>query len=85
MVILTDEQVADDAYRPLRPWLLEDDRRRVHVINLAGYAPLAFPQNGISRIGGFSDRLLELLPLLEAQDPIGWMKAFGREHGLEVG
>ena len=85
VVILTDEQVADDAYRPLRPWLLGDDRRRVHVINLAGYAPLAFPQNGISRIGGFSDRLLELLPLLEAQDPIGWMKAFGREHGLEVG
>lgn len=90
VVILTDEQVADDAYTPLRRWLGEDPSRVAHVVNMAGYGPLAFPERGVSRVAGFSGRLLELLAVLEAQDPAAHLRArvsgaslAGEEEGEE--
>lgn len=43
------------------------------MVNLAGYGRLAFPESGVYRLAGFSDRLLELLLLLEAKEPRSWM------------
>ncbi|MDM7323476.1 MAG: TROVE domain-containing protein [Thermus sp.] len=79
VVIFTDEQVADDAYTPLRRWLKEEPGRKAYVVNVAGYEPLAFPHGGVVRIGGFSDKLLELLPVLESTDPLEWIRRMARE------
>ncbi|RIH81542.1 60 kDa SS-A/Ro ribonucleoprotein [Meiothermus luteus] len=74
LVIFTDEQVADDAETPLRAWVRQGKDRRAYVVNVAGYAPLAFPEGGIHRLAGFSDRLLEVLLLLEAKEAADWMR-----------
>lgn len=34
---------------------------------------------GVVRIGGFSDKLLELLPVLESADPLEWIRRVARE------
>jgi hypothetical protein len=78
-VVFTDEQVHDDAYRPLRRWLREDPGRSAYVVNVAGYHPLAFPERGVVRVGGWSERLLELLFLLEVDDPVAWIRSGGWE------
>ncbi|WP_233493248.1 MULTISPECIES: TROVE domain-containing protein [unclassified Meiothermus] len=74
VVIFTDEQVADDAMSPLFRWLRQANHHRAYVINVAGYAPLAFPQEGLARLAGFSERLLELLPVMETGDARTWME-----------
>ncbi|RTI02521.1 TROVE domain-containing protein [Thermus scotoductus] len=75
VVIFTDEQVHDDAYAPLRRWLEQNPKRSAYVINVAGYAPLAFPERGVVRMGGWSERLLEILFLLEVKDPVAWIRS----------
>lgn len=75
VVIFTDEQVHDNAYSPLRRWLGQNPERSAYVVNVAGYAPLAFPERGVVRMGGWSERLLEILFLLEEGDPVAWIKS----------
>jgi len=79
VVVFTDEQVHDDAYKPLRRWLREDPARSAYVVNVVGYHPLAFPERGVVRVGGWSERLLELLFLLEVDDPVAWIRSGGWE------
>lgn len=74
VVIFTDEQVHDDAETPLRRWVRAGQGRMAYLVNVAGYAPLAFPEQGVVRVGGFSERLLALLPLLESRDPLAWVR-----------
>lgn len=74
VVIFTDEQVHDDAETPLRRWIRAGQGRMAYLVNVAGYAPLAIPEQGVVRVGGFSERLLALLPLLESQDPVAWVR-----------
>jgi 60 kDa SS-A/Ro ribonucleoprotein len=74
VVIFTDEQVHDNAYRPLKKWIQEGPNRIAHVVNVAGYPFLAFPENGIVRVGGWSERLLEILTLLETRNPVAWIR-----------
>ena len=84
VVIFTDEQTADDASTPLSRWRRGGPGRHAYVINMAGYEPLAFPPDGVIRVGGFSERLLHLLPALEAEDPLRWIRSFGRSRlGLQ--
>ena len=45
------------------------------MINVAGYAPLAFPERGVVRMGGWSERLLEILSLLEVEDSVAWIRS----------
>lgn len=68
LLVITDEQVADDAFSPLREWLAQDGERRCYVINVAGYEPTAFPERNVVRIAGFSDRLLHVIDAFESQD-----------------
>jgi hypothetical protein len=77
IVIFTDEQVHDNAYVPIRRWKEEDPNRTAHVVNVAGYPFLAFPEDGVVRIGGWSERLLEILALLEESDPVAWVRNEG--------
>jgi hypothetical protein len=77
VVIFTDEQVHDNAYDPLRKWKAEDSDRTAHVVNVAGYAFLAFPEDGVVRVGGWSERVLEVLALLEKRDPVAWIRSGG--------
>ena len=84
VVVFTDEQVHDDAYRPLRRWLRQEPQRRAYVVNVAGYRPLAFPERGVVRAGGWSERLLEVLVLLEAHDPVAWVRSGGWEASVPV-
>lgn len=79
VVVFTDEQVSDDAYTPLKEWLRRGPDRRAHVINVAGYAPLAFPEEGLNRIGGFSDAILPLLPVMEEAHPLRYIY---RRYGI---
>jgi 60 kDa SS-A/Ro ribonucleoprotein len=74
VVIFTDEQVHDNAYEPLRKWIKAGSDRIAHVVNVAGYPFLAFPENGIVRVGGWSERLLEILALMESNDPVAWIR-----------
>jgi hypothetical protein len=74
VVIFTDEQVHDNAYEPLRKWIKAGSDRIAHVVNVAGYPFLAFPENGVVRVGGWSERLLEILSLMEARDPVAWIR-----------
>lgn len=74
VVVFTDEQVHDDAETPLRRWVRAGQGRMAYLVNVAGYAPLAFPEQGVVRVGGFSERLLALLPLLESHDPLAWVR-----------
>jgi hypothetical protein len=75
VVIFTDEQAHDNAYDPLRKWAAEDPNRTAHVVNMAGYFPLAFPEDGVVRVGGWSERILEVLALLEKRDPVAWIRS----------
>ena len=77
VVIFTDEQVRDNAYSPLKKWIQADPGRIAHVVNVAGYALLAFPENGVVRVGGWSERLLEVLALMEAHNPMSWIRNGG--------
>ena len=77
VVIFTDEQVHDNAYSPLKKWIREGPDRIAHVVNVAGYPFLAFPENGIVRVGGWSERLLEILTLMEARNPAAWIRNGG--------
>ncbi len=77
VVIFTDEQAHDNAYDPLRKWKEEDPDRTAHVVNMAGYSPLAFPEDGVVRVGGWSERVLEVLALLERRDPVAWIRSGG--------
>jgi 60 kDa SS-A/Ro ribonucleoprotein len=74
VVIFTDEQVHDNAYEPLRKWIKAGSERVAHVVNVAGYPFLAFPENGVVRVGGWSERLLDILTLMEARDPVAWIR-----------
>jgi len=74
VVTFTDEQAHDNAYAPLRKWKAEDPDRAAHVVNMAGYSPLAFPEDGVVRVGGWSERVLEVLVLLEEDDPVAWVR-----------
>jgi len=74
VVIFTDEQVHDNAYSPLKRWVQAGPERIAHVVNVAGYPFLAFPENGVVRVGGWSERLLEILTLMEACDPVAWIR-----------
>lgn len=74
VVIFTDEQVHDNAYDPLRRWKEEASDRAAHVVNVAGYPFLAFPEDGVVRVGGWSERVLEVLSLLEKRDPVAWIR-----------
>ncbi len=84
VVIFTDEQVHDSAYDPLRKWKRQDPDRSVHVVNVAGYSPLAFPERGVTRLGGWSERLFEVLALLEARDPVAWIRSGGWQTTASV-
>jgi 60 kDa SS-A/Ro ribonucleoprotein len=84
VVIFTDEQVHDNADSPLRKWKRQDPDRSVHVVNVAGYSPLAFPERGVTRVGGWSERLLEVLALLEARDPVAWIRSGGWQTTASV-
>jgi hypothetical protein len=35
---------------------------------------LAFPEDGVVRVGGWSERVLEVLSLLEKRDPVAWIR-----------
>ena len=70
VVILTDEQVHDNAWSILREWLKQAAERRAYVINLGGYEPMATPERGVVRIGGWSDRILSVIALFDQRDPI---------------
>jgi hypothetical protein len=86
VVVFTDEQVHDNAYEPLRKWINQGPNRSAHVVNVAGYPFLAFPEDRVVRVGGWSERLLEVLTLLEARDPVSWVRSGGWKaaaHALE--
>ena len=90
VVVITDEQVADNAYEPAFKWLRGDPERVFHVVHVAGYQPLAFPEGRVNRVAGFSDRVLDVLALMEKKDPVAWVGEYGEEklgisRILEVG
>ncbi|MGC8947250.1 MAG: TROVE domain-containing protein [Anaerolineae bacterium] len=70
VVILTDEQVHDNAWAPLMEWLQRSPTNRAYVINLGGYEPMAIPERGVVRIGGWSDQILSVIVLFDQHDPI---------------
>jgi hypothetical protein len=83
IVIFTDEQVHDNAYTPIRRWKAENSNRTAHVVNVAGYPLLAFPEDGVVRVGGWSEQILEVLALLEEDDPVTWVRSGGwKQRGL---
>ncbi|WP_139806513.1 VWA domain-containing protein [Deinococcus hopiensis] len=71
IVVLTDEQVADEAWSRLQRYLDADERRHAYVLNLAGYsASFAGGHPRLISVGGFSDRVLDWIAALEQPDPI---------------
>jgi hypothetical protein len=84
VLILTDEQVADQAWAVLGNHLDQQPNCRAYVINLAGYAPsfvatrqAKHPQ--VVSVGGFSDRVLDWVSALELNNPcqaiVAWYQA----------
>jgi hypothetical protein len=52
VVIFTDEQAHENAHDPLRKWKTEAPNRTAHAVSMVGYFPLAFPEDGVVRVGG---------------------------------
>ncbi|MBB6098562.1 hypothetical protein HNR42_001996 [Deinobacterium chartae] len=77
VVILTDEQAADDAWKVLERYLKRHGHSRAYVVNLAGYAPAATARHPrVHTVGGFSDRLLEWIVALERENVVDRIREY---------
>ncbi len=79
VIILTDEQAADNTWSVLRPYLERHISTQVFVVNLAGYAvgTVDSQHPRVHSVGGFSDRVLEWVGALETANPVAKILAYG--------
>jgi len=77
VIVFTNESLNEKAYAPLSEWKRRDPNRRAHVVNVAAYPHIPPPEGGVVRLGGWSERLLEVLALFEARDPVAWIRSGG--------
>lgn len=71
VIVLTDEQVADQAWVELKQYLNDQPDRTAYVLNLAGYSPsMTAKHDRLVTVGGFSDRVLDWLGALELAAPV---------------
>jgi 60 kDa SS-A/Ro ribonucleoprotein len=79
VIVLTDEQAADNTWSVLQPYLERHAKIQVFMVNLAGYAVSAVDNEHprVHSVGGFSDRLLEWIGALETENPVAKILAYG--------
>jgi len=77
VIVFTNESLNEKAYAPLSEWKRRDPNRKAHLVNVAAYPHIAPPEGGVVRVGGWSERLLEFLALLETKNPLAWIQSGG--------
>jgi 60 kDa SS-A/Ro ribonucleoprotein len=75
VIVFTNESLNENAYAPLSEWKRGAPNRRAYVVNVAAYPHMAPPEGGVVRVGGWSERLLEFLALLETGNPLAWIQS----------
>jgi hypothetical protein len=80
VVVLSDEQIHDDAQGLLQYWLKTNLEHKAYMMNTAGYSAVSAWGEGVRRIGAYGTGSLQMLALLEQEDPLQTVRSFAEDY-----